>query len=91
MTRNELMERLESYNEMGDLFINEIGERISVDIYDFVGFDENWEEVDREVGIDVEEFIEFLQNNANSYEMGFYSTFEFADCVVRLGYTSYDI
>lgn len=91
MRKVELMKKLEEFNKFDDLMIDEFEDEINITIEDFEGFDKNWCEVGREVEIDVNEFIKFLQDNSISYEMDFYSTFDFEDCYVQLGYSSYDI
>ena len=66
---------------------------IILTINDFEGFDENWNEVDREfVDEDaVDEVLEWLEENADRVEGDFYQSYFFGDIEVCVEYTSFDI
>lgn len=66
---------------------------IGLTINDFEGFDEDWNEVDREfVDADaVEEVLEWLEENADSVDGDFYYYYHFGEIVVEVDYTSFDI
>ena len=67
--------------------------RINLTINDFEGFDDDWSEMNREL-VDakaVEEVLDWLEENADSYEGDFYEYYHFGDIVVEVGYTSFDI
>lgn len=70
-----------------------LGNRISLTIDDFEGFDENWSEIEREfVDADaVEAVFEWLAENADYIDDDFYRGYHFGDIVVEVGYTSFDI
>ena len=67
--------------------------RIDLTIDDFEGFDENWDEVDREfVDEDaVEEVLKWLKENADYVDDNLYRDYHFGDIVVEVGWTSFDI
>lgn len=92
MKKLELLERLEEdFNQFSDLDIMETKNKVLITINDFEGFDENWEEIDREVNFNEEDFYDFLEENCISHEANFYNTYVFEDCQVEVGYASYDI
>lgn len=69
------------------------GNNIDLTIEDFVGFDDNWDEVFRDFtdGDAVEEIIKWLKDNADYEDGSFYSYYHFGDIVVTVGYSSFDI
>ena len=69
------------------------GNEVALTINDFEGFDEDWNEVDREfVDEDaVEEVLEWLEQNADRVEGDFYQYYYFGDIEVCVGATSFDI
>lgn len=65
---------------------------LRVTIEDFEGFDENWHETFADIDEDaVDEMIEWLEENCDSWEGDFYYDYTFGDLVVCLGWASYDI
>lgn len=63
-----------------------------VDLNDFEGFDDDWSEVMRDYeDPDMVEALMEILDQANDSDGGFYETFFFDDCTLKLGYTSYDI
>ena len=57
MKKLELLEKIEKdFNQFNDLDIIEIDNRVLVTINDFKGFNEDWEEIDREVNFNEENF-----------------------------------
>lgn len=65
---------------------------LRVTIEDFEGFDEDWNEVFADIDEDaVDEMIEWLEENCDSWEGDFYYDYTFGDLVVCLGWASYDI
>lgn len=92
MKKLELLEKIEKdFNQFNDLDIIKIDDRVLVTINDFKGFDEDWEEIDREVNFNEENFYNFLKESCISYEEDFYNTYVFEDFQVEVGYASYDI
>ena len=66
---------------------------IHVDLDDFEGFDENWDEQFREYddADAVENFLDTLEKEALEIDEDYYTTYKFDGFSVKLGYTSYDI
>lgn len=65
---------------------------LRVTVEDFEGFDENWHETFADIDEDaVDEMIEWLEENCDSWEGDFYYDYTFGDLVVCLGWASYDI
>lgn len=92
MKKLELLGKIEKdFNQFNDLDIIEIDNRVLVTINDFKGFNEDWEEIDREVNFNEENFYNFLKENCISYEEDFYNTYVFEGFQVEVGYASYDI
>jgi len=89
----KLVAMLKELEEVEDAYFYESEGVYNVDINDFEGFDENWDEVDHEFVKPqlVEYFINWLEENASSKEGDFYVTYHFNGFAVQLGYTSYDI
>ena len=69
------------------------GNEVALTINDFEGFDEDWNEVDREfVDADaVEEVLEWLEQNADRVEGDLYQYYYFGDIEVCVGATSFEI
>ena len=90
-TMEMIIARLETLAE--DITFEVTDADIEVTIEDFAGFDEEWEEVDREL-VDaeaVEAIEEWLEAEAESIEGHMYHYYHFADCTVCVGYASFDI
>ena len=90
MTRNEMMEMLNELELCGEVLINNLNGEIHIDIYDFVGFDDDWNEEYRvftqpELVGRLEEVFEELGDGE------FYNTMDLEGQRFVLGYTSYDI
>ena len=91
MTRTELINTL---NALGnDVIYNEYGHTFNVTIEDFEGFDNNWNEVYRDLDNPqaVEDFEETLENECNHFIDDYYKTYCFDGFTVQLGCASYDI
>lgn len=67
--------------------------RIDLIIYDFVGFDENWSEMFRDLADEdaVDEVLQWLGEHADRVEHDLYHYYYFGDIEVVVGYTSFDI
>ncbi len=90
-TMEMIIARLEALAE--DITFEVTDTDIEVTIEDFAGFDEEWEEVEREL-VDaeaVEAFEEWLEAEAESIEGDMYRYYHFAGCTVCVGYASFDI
>ena len=85
-----MMEMVKELELCGDILICNLNGEIHIDIYDFVGFDNDWNEEYREyfkpdlVGC-LEEIFEELGDGE------FYNTMDLEGQRFVLGYTSYDI
>ena len=66
---------------------------IDLIIYDFLGFDEDWSEVFRDLVDEdaVEEVLQWLGEHADRVEHNLYHYYYFGDIEVEVGYTSFDI
>jgi hypothetical protein len=90
MKKNEMMELLNELERSGDVLINHLNGEIHIDIYDFVGFDDNWNEEFREFS--KPELVECLEEVFEEFgDGGFYDSMELEGQTFVLGYTSYDI
>ena len=66
--------------------------KLDVTVEDFVGFDEDWDEVYADIDDDaVEKMIEWLESHCDSHEGDLYHYYTFGDLVVCLGWASFDI
>jgi hypothetical protein len=91
MKLNEVMNHLNTIDE-NDAIITQWNNHISADINDFDGFDENWDEIANDYNEEViDNMRQWLANNCNEVQKGFYDKYFFDDGFVRVGYTSYDI
>lgn len=69
-----------------------VREELHVTIEDFDGFDEDWSEIDREYNEEaVEDFVEWLEAQAQEVEGDYYKYYHLEGVVVCVGYASYDI
>lgn len=87
----QIIERFETIKADADYRVN--GAEITLTINDFEGFDDNWQEIDREFeDLDaVEKVLDWLEENADRIEGDFYQYYYFGEIVVCVGYTSFDI
>ncbi len=76
-----------------DIIMFDFDNTIRLTIDDLEGFDEDWSEVERELenpeGVD--KFLEFLSSTCKSMEQDFYTTYNYDDFNVIVGYSSFDI
>lgn len=86
-----LLEMLETMGEDVDyVVLNDA--TVNITVNDFEGFDENWNEIEREYNAEtVETLINWLDTHCVSTKNDFYSYYEFEEFSVVLGYASYDI
>ena len=90
MKKNEMMELLNELERCDDVLINRINGEIHIEIYDFIGFDDDWCEEYREFS--KPELVERLEEVFEEFgDGGFYDSMELEGQVFVLGYTSYDI
>lgn len=91
MTREMMVTAIEALG--ADASYYEYDGILHVTLEDFEGFDDSWEEIDREYDdVDaVEAFEAMLDSEAVSVEGDFYVTYHFVGFDVCLGYASFDI
>ena len=91
MTLEMITEKLDTIAQ--DSWYSVGNNAIILTINDFEGFDENWNEIDREfVDEDaVDTVLEWLEENADRKEGDFYQSYFFGDIEVCVEYTSFDI
>ena len=91
MIIKKITTQLDRISEDSWYYVN--GNRIGLTINDFEGFDDDWDEVDREfVDEDaVKEVLDWLEENADCVDGDYYRYYHFGDIVVVVGYTSFDI
>lgn len=91
MTYEMVMELLATAG--ADLEVLALDGEISVTVHDFVGFDDSWREIDRELddGDLVDSVQEQLEAAAFSVDGDFYRYYEFDGFTVVWGYASFDI
>lgn len=89
----KLVAMLNELEEVEDAYFHEYEGMYRVYLNDFDGFDNDWNEVDREYVKPqlVEYFENWLVENASSIEDGYYKVYHFDGFAVQLGYSSYDI
>lgn len=94
MTIKELEKRFTKVDEYVSAEIRETAEGLClrVEVCDFLGFSDDWEEIYNTVDkAAINEIIEEMREKAVSYTSGMYPVFEFEGFEVRISYTSYDI
>ena len=91
MIIKKITTQLDRISEDSWYYVN--GNRIGLTINDFEGFDDDWDEVDREFVDEgaVEEVLDWLKENADYVDGDYYRYYHFGDIVVIVGYTSFDI
>lgn len=90
MTKNEMMTLLNELESCGDVIINNLNGEIHIDIDDFVGFDDDWNEEYREFS--QPELVGRLEEVFEEFGDGeYYCTMDLEEQRFVLGYTSYDI
>lgn len=67
--------------------------KYSITFHDFFGFDEKWNEVEREYSNEkaIDTFLVWLKDNAVSVIDDFYYVYQFDTFSVKIGFDSYDI
>ena len=90
MNRNEVLNLINTLEE--DVTVFEYEDRISVIVYDFEGFDDDWNEIYRNYDVNkVNNVIDTLIDNANEVISNLYTYIAFDGFTVVLGYESFDI
>ena len=92
MTKEQIIEIMDSLGE--DVTYLEHKGVLYVTLEDFAGFDEDWNEVDRDYDNPeaVDDFLTMLEEASRSYDNdGYYEIYSFDGFGVRLGCASFDI
>lgn len=91
--KEEILKLAKELEEVEDVYINETEDTIHLDFNDFEGFNEDYEEVDREYVLPekVDELYDFLKDNCKEHITDYYQTFVFEGFKVQVGLTSFDI
>lgn len=90
MKKNEMMELLNELERCGDVLISRVNGEIIIDIYDFVGFNDDWDEEYRE--FTKPNLVKRLEEVFEEFGDGeFYNLMVLEEQRFVLGYTSYDI
>ncbi len=91
MTKEQVIAICKTAGE--DLLIYTYDNEVHIDVYDFIGFNDDWSEEMRQ--LDNEELVdtiyEVLKKHCNEFIDDFYGKFIFDDCIVTWGYSSYNI
>lgn len=94
MTIKELEKRFTEVDEYVTAEIRETAEGLClrVEVCDFLGFSDDWEEIYSTVDEDaIDKIIEEMEEKAVSYTGDMYPVFKFEGFEVHISYTSYDI
>lgn len=92
MTREMMLAAIEALGEDVSLWERSDG-MFDVTIEDFEGFDEDWNEVDREYDDEeaVDAFLKMLATQCTSREGDYYVIYHFEGFDVQIGFASFDI
>lgn len=83
-----------SVNDLDVVISNEIPNLfVDIDLCDFAGFDDDWEEVMRDFNDEkaIDALLDWLTDSCVSQEDDYYTYYYFDGFTVRIGYTSMDI
>lgn len=91
MTIETITAQLDRISADSDYYVD--GNHIDLTIWDFEGFDDDWDEVNHEFVDEeaIEEVFKWLDENADWTDGDFYRYYHFGKIVVIVGYTSFDI
>lgn len=87
-----MLEESKKYNDV-EYFYNKNNNVLEITFDDFEGFDDEWDEVDREYGNAelVEKIEEYLEKNGKLINDCLYKKYQIDNQIVEIGYTSFDI
>ena len=93
MTYEEIIERVKTLGEDADYYEYTSGTLLTIIFNDFDGFDENWNEIDREYDNPeaVEQLITDIAEAAENVIEGYINTYDFGTFAVKIEFTSMDI
>lgn len=92
MTKQDIIKVYKLYEEDISIFEFTSYNELQFTVEDFAGFDEDWSEIDRELTTNVNTFIQWIKDNANTVEEDDWETkYIFDDITVIIRYASEDI
>ena len=89
----ELLKMLEESQNLGDVDYYTYENELNIDFNDFEGFDDEWNEIDREYTNEnlVNQILNYIETNATLVKDSLYQTYQLDDKTIVIGYTSFDI
>ena len=89
----ELLKMLEESKNLGDVDYYTYENELNIDFNDFDGFDDEWNEVEREYTNEnlVNKILNYIETNATLIKDSLYKTYQLDDKTIVIGYTSFDI
>ena len=89
----ELLKMLEESKNLGDVDYYIYENELNIDFNDFDGFDDEWNEVEREYTNEnlVNKILNYIETNATLIKDSLYQTYQLDDKTIVIGYTSFDI
>ena len=89
----ELLEMLEKSKNLGDVDYYTCENELNIDFNDFDGFDDEWNEIEREYNNEnlVNQILNYIETNAILIKDSLYQTYQLNDKIIVIGYTSFDI
>lgn len=89
----ELLKMLEESENLGDVDYYTCGNELNIDFNDFDGFDDEWNEIEREYNNEnlVSQILNYIETNAVLIKDSLYQTYQLNDKIIVIGYTSFDI
>lgn len=91
MTLEMITKKLDTIAQDTDYIV--LGNTIHLTVEDFAGFDEDFEEIERELidEIAVMQVLDWLEEQADKIEGHYYKDYLLGEYIVKLGYASMDI
>lgn len=89
----KLLKMLEESKNLGDVDYYTYENELNIDFNDFDGFDDEWNEVEREYTNEnlVNKILNYIETNATLIKDSLYQTYQLDDKTIVIGYTSFDI
>ena len=89
----ELLKMLEESKNLGDVDYYTYENELNIDFNDFDGFNDEWNEVEREYTNEnlVNKILNYIETNATLIKDSLYQTYQLDDKTIVIGYTSFDI
>ena len=89
----ELLKMLEESKNLGDVDYYTYENELNIDFNDFDGFDDEWNEVEREYTSEnlVNKILNYIETNATLIKDSLYQTYQLDDKTIVIGYTSFDV